>query len=239
MRALSRAHGAELMDRPDVPATDLSQGLADLRRVNRWLGGTRAALLSVIPLLEEVEGGEIRVLDVATGSGDIPLALARRARQERIPVRILATDLHLETVSEARRVVASEPTIEVARADALALDFAPGEFHIAMCHTALHHFETPDAVRLLAGLARVASRAVVVTDLRRSRAALAGVKLLCGTVWRGHPVTRHDGLVSVRGAFTPSEAARLAREAGLPSPRLRTHPVFRFSLVSQVSGGER
>ncbi|HET7274893.1 MAG TPA: hypothetical protein VFI91_06915, partial [Longimicrobiaceae bacterium] len=71
----------------------------------------------------------------------------------------------------------------------------------------------------------------IVSDLRRSLAGLAGARLLASTVWGAHPVTRHDGPLSVRRAFTPAELAGLADAAGWPNARVRTHPFFRVSLV--------
>lgn len=233
---LERVPGSELMDRSDVAREELAEGLADLRRVNRWFGGLHAALAAVMPVIGEVEDSEVRVLDVGTGSADIPLALVRRARRAGRVVRVLATDVHPETVAAAMRATAGEPAVDVYRADGLALPFQPEKFHIAMCHTTLHHFDEAEATRLLGELGRVASRAVVVTDLARSRAALAGVRSLSETLWRKHPVTRHDSVVSIRAAYTAEEAAALARAARLRNPRVRRYPFFRFSLVAEPSG---
>jgi hypothetical protein len=72
----------------------------------------------------------------------------------------------------------------------------------------------------------------VVTDLVRSRAALLGAKALAWTVWRRHPVTRHDGPTSVRGSFTPAELAALGTEVFGPRAIVRTYPGFRMSLVA-------
>lgn len=233
MSALPRERSPELMDVPGVEPRALAQSLRDLRRVNRWLGGTRTAVGAVLPLLREIDAPEIRVLDVATGSGDIPVALARAARRGGLRVRVLATDLHATTVAMARQRV-RDPDVDVVSADGLALPFTDGEFHLAMCHTALHHFDRKDAVQLIAELGRVTTHAVVITDLRRSRASLAGASLLANTVWLRHRITRHDGVASVRGAFTSLEAARLFRKARLPTPRVRHHPFFRFSLVCRL-----
>lgn len=236
MRAPARVPGEELMDQPQVDLVALEEGLGDLRRVNRWLGGSRAALQSVLPALREVDAAEVRVLDVGTGSADIPVALARRARGEGLRLRILATDVQGATVAAAARNAAGESAVEVSRADALALPFDPGAFHVAMCHTALHHFTEEEARRVLAELGRVATDRVVITDLVRGRLAEAGVAVLAATIWRRHPVTRHDGLVSIRAAFTPEEARQLAAAAGLQEARTRRFPFFRFSLAARPPG---
>lgn len=233
MRPPERRRSTELMDETGVDRAELARSLADLERVNRWLGGTRVVLEALAPLLRRIEGGEIRVLDVATGAADIPIALARRARRAGVPLRVIATDAHPATVDMARRRVEGEPAVTVEEADALALPYPDGSFHFAMCHTALHHFDPPEAVRVLAELGRVATTAVVVTDLVRSRVGIAAVRLMAATIWRRHPVTRHDGPVSVRGAYTASEIRALAQQAGLGPAYVRSY--FFYNRVSLVA----
>ena len=228
---LPRSFGTELMDHPDLDPRELEKSLGDLRRVNRWLGGTRVVLGHLAPMVRRL-GRPCRVLDVATGSADIPLALAAWARAEGLEVRTTATDGHRATLASARRATAHEASVEVAEADALALPFGDGAFDFAMCSTALHHFDRRgDAVQVLRELGRVARCGVVVNDLARSRLALAGAHLLAATVWRRHPMTRHDGPLSVRRAFTAAELRELAREAGLAGARVHSHLPFRVALV--------
>lgn len=233
----TRRRSPELMDAPTVDVAELARSLADLERVNRWLGGSRVVIHSLGPLLRRAGGGEIRVLDVGTGSADIPLALARWAARAGLDLHIVATDLHPLTVRVARERTTGEPRIVVEEANALALPYADGAFDFSMCHTALHHFDPPDAVRALAELGRVASKGVVVTDLVRSWVGIAGVRLLAATVWRRHPITRHDGPVSLRGAYTAREVLALAREAGLRRARTKEHLLAnRVALVAEPPG---
>ncbi len=237
MTSLARRRVPELMDQPEPDPEELARSLDDLRRVNRWLGGTRAILGLLAPMLRRVPDRPVRVLDVATGSADIPLSLSRWARGRGVELEVVATDLHPRTLEVARRLTAQDPAVEVREADALDLPFADGAFHFALCSTALHHFDAADAVAALREMARVASAGVVVSDLRRSRPALLGAELLAATLWRGHPITRHDGPHSVRGAFSPAELRELAARAGLGRAPVRTHPVFRLSLVVDRTRG--
>lgn len=236
MKAARRRREPELMDQPDAPRAHLEQSLSDLRAVNRWLGGTRTVLRIVRPLIAAVDEQPVRVLDVATGSADLPMALARWADGVGTDVRLVASDVHLATLSAARARTAGVPRIEVAAADALRLPFRDDAFHIALCCTALHHFDDADAVTGLRELARVASLAVVVLDLRRSPSALLGAQLLASTIWRRHPITRHDGPASVRAAFTSDELRGMAEVAGLHGARVTTHSFMRQSLVWRADG---
>jgi ubiquinone/menaquinone biosynthesis C-methylase UbiE len=235
---LERAHEPERMDDRAIAPDALALALADLRAVNRWLGGTRIVRRHLARLLDRLPAGSYRVLDVATGSADIPLALARWARRARKDQRLdfVATDLHPGTVAAARANAAADPDVRIEQADALALPYADGAFDFALCATALHHFERRDAVRVLRELGRVARRGVIVSDLRRSRAALLGARLLAATAWRRNPITRHDGPLSVRRAFTPAELRELAKEAGLAGARVSRHAVFRVALVVDRTG---
>lgn len=221
------------MDQPDVDPEELAKSLRDLRAVNRWLGGRRSVLRNTLDIIRRVPWDPVTILDVATGGGDLPLALAAEARRRGFELRIIATDIHSHTLAFAEEATRPEPWIEVRRADALDLPFADGAVDIATCSTTLHHFSDKEALKVLQELNRVSRFGVVLTDLARSTAAIAGAELLSRTVWRNHPITRHDGPASVRAAFTVAELRELARLAGMDG-RLRVagDPVFRLSLVS-------
>ena len=61
---------------------------------------------------------------------------------------------------------------------------------------------------------------------RRSRLALAAVRLLAATLWLANPLPRRDGPLSVRRSYTPEELEALLREAGLHGARVdRKGPV--------------
>jgi 2-polyprenyl-3-methyl-5-hydroxy-6-metoxy-1,4-benzoquinol methylase len=229
-----RAAGDERMDDPDADPAELARSLADLRAVNRWLGGTRVLLRHLGSLFDGRAAAPRRILDVATGSADIPLSIVRHARARDHAAEVVATDFHPATLALARAHTAHERAIRVEAADALHLPYADGSFDGSIICTALHHFDARgDVVRVLRELHRVSRLGIVVSDLRRSRAALVGARLLAATVWRTHPLTRHDGPLSVRRAFTPAELMDYARAADLPNPSVHAHPIFRVVLVSR------
>jgi ubiquinone/menaquinone biosynthesis C-methylase UbiE len=147
-------------------------------------------------------------------------------------VEIVATDNHATTLELARAHTAGEPSIRTEAADALDLPFADGAFDVALLSTALHHFDDDaDCLQVLREMHRVSRLGLIVNDLARSRGALLGARLLAATVWRRHPVTRHDGPLSVRRAFTPAELRDLAARAGFGKARVYAHVPFRVALV--------
>jgi hypothetical protein len=78
----------------------------------------------------------------------------------------------------------------------------------------LHHLGPADAVTMLREMGRVATRAILVNDLLRSRLGLAGAWLLSRVATR-NPLSRHDAPLSVRRAYTKEEMQALAEQAGL------------------------
>jgi len=220
------------MDEPAQDRGELARSLADLRGVNRWLGGTRVVLHHLEELFERHPRASYRIADLATGSGDIPLQVARWARERDVQVEIVATDNHATTLELARAHTAHEPAVRTEMADALHLPWPDDSFDVALLSTALHHFDDDrDCLRVLREMHRVSRIGFIVNDLARSRTALLGARLLAATVWRTHPVTRHDGPLSVRRALTAPEMRRLAERAGLADATVRGHFPFRLALV--------
>jgi ubiquinone/menaquinone biosynthesis C-methylase UbiE len=232
MKLNTRASGAELMDAPLLEGEEIRAALEDLKAVNRWLGGWRVLRTRMARLLAALPPGEYSVIDVGTGGADLPIRLSRWARGRGYRLRVLATDVHPQTVEVARAEVRADPDVSVARADALALEYEDDAFDFGICSTTLHHFDNEAAARVLAELRRVSRRGMIVNDLRRSRLAFLGARLLARTAWRRSRLTRHDGPLSVRRAFTSREMTRLAAEAGLSDAEIRTHFPFRLSLTA-------
>lgn len=221
-------HAPELLDAEHHDERELEHSLDQVAEVNRLLGGRRAVLRALLPLLRT--GRPTSILDLGTGSGDIPLAIVRAASRRGLAVRIVATDVHPQMVELAARRTAHVPDIETGAADALALPYGNGAFDVVLLSMTLHHFEHADQLRALREAGRVAGQAVIVNELERCRANYWGARLLAATRWRGNRLTRHDGPLSVLRAFTKQELLALAREAGLREAEVRRRYFFRLVL---------
>jgi ubiquinone/menaquinone biosynthesis C-methylase UbiE len=228
------SEAAELLDTPGtIPAPTLAHNLRDIRRVNRFAGGTAVVLRHLPELLMDVpRGATVTLLDIATGSGDIPRALVHWGRRRGYDLRVLATDVSEDVLAVARRETANEPAITIEACDARALPYRDGAFDIAVCSLALHHFPRADAVRVLAEMGRVCRRGVILNDLVRTWPGYVGAWLL-GNATTTNRLTRHDAPLSILRAFTPEELAAMAREAGLLGITVTPHLFWRMALVAR------
>ena len=124
---------------------------------------------------------------------------------------------------------ASRPRSGVAvTGSALALPFADRSVDIVTCSQVLHHFEPADGARLIAEMHRVARVRAIIADIRRAWAAAAG--LWIGSWALGfHPVSRHDGVVSVLRGFRARELAAAVLAATGCTPAVRNRRGFRVT----------
>lgn len=233
-----RRFDAELLDDPDdrMEQGELDGTLADLRLVNRRLGGVSASLGHLSELSEAILGrstatpGPLEVLDVASGSADIPVEMVRWARRRGINIRVTALDVSRKIIKHARKQAAGYPEIGFVVADGLDLPFADNTFDIVHCSLALHHFREDGARTLLSEIARTARGGYIVCDLRRSWVAYALIFILTRFMTKNR-MTRNDGPVSVLRSFTKHELSALAGQAGLRGYSVREHPFWRMALV--------
>lgn len=203
----------ELMDDPSLNADEHRRALAGLARLN---GLAHSADLIWKPLarLAREWPRPVSLLDLATGSGDLPLALARRASACGLDLRIHACDVSPVAIARARKRAQRHPApIEFFQAD-VRLDWPEGEWDVVTCSLFLHHLSTEDAISLLARMRETSRRAVLVSDLRRGAWGLGLAACVPPCVTRSR-VVRIDAVRSVRAAFTPQEASELVHAAKL------------------------
>ena len=218
----------ELLDGQLEDTTELRENLRDMSRANRLLLSNRSIVQRIEAWADQMPAqAPITILDVATGIGELPRAIAQWARRSGRPVRLLASDRDPAIIAAARRELQGLP-IRLAHHDALHMPFVDASVEIVTCAFALHHFSPDVVVGLLHEMARVARIGVIVTDLRRSHAAYWGARLLA--LGMNNRLTRHDGPVSVLRAYTASEARAFVAQAGLRG-MVCAEPIFRLAIT--------
>jgi 2-polyprenyl-3-methyl-5-hydroxy-6-metoxy-1,4-benzoquinol methylase len=201
------------MDRPDLASEEHRHALRGLARLNRISNSVGVVWPAILAAAREAKG-PLRVLDLATGGGDVPLGLWRRACRFGLTLDILGVDVSPRAVEIAReRARSAGTTVRFATLDVLT-DSLPREFDVILASLFLHHLGEQQAVGVLAKMAAASRQLVLVNDLVRSRRDLLlvalGARLLTTSrvVWT-------DASLSVRAAFTVEELGILAQAAGL------------------------
>ena len=210
----------EMMDREQPLSAELERDLERIRQFNRWFGSYQL-ILSFIR--RWIKPGALRVVDLATASGDIPRLIVDYSRSIGAAVEIEAVDHQPATLEVARKLSVGYP--EISYIDADILKWCPsGPYDMALCTLALHHFSDENAVKVLQRCSELATKFVLVSDLRRGLFLKGAIHVMTAFVFR-EPMTRHDARLSAARAFSFSEMRDLALKAGWQDFR---HKKFRF-----------
>ncbi|MEO0530514.1 MAG: methyltransferase domain-containing protein [Planctomycetota bacterium] len=204
------------MDEPGLNASEHRQALRGLARLN-WASNASGSLWRAVrSLVAELPGSEpIRVLDIASGGGDIARGLAKCARQAGINLKVHGLDFSATAVEHANRAANTDPSVTFGQADVLSAAL-PTCYDIVTSSLFLHHLSEPRAIELLRKMTEAARVGVAISDLRRSWTGYALASVACRVLSRS-PVVAIDGPRSVEGAFTIEEFRSLAAEAGIES----------------------
>lgn len=204
----------EIMDQPDLDEQRHWNALRGLERINRWSGSARILWPAVRDLARAGHSVPLRILDLASGAGDVSIGLWRRARRAGLPVQVDGWDISPRAVTYARKRAGDQKAeVQFFQADALRSDIPDG-YDVLVSSLFLHHLGEEEGSHLLTRMARAARRMVLINDLVRNTAgyllAFLGTRILSAS-----DVIHVDGPRSVAAAFTVLEALALAEKAGL------------------------
>lgn len=204
----------ELMDNQGLDTQSHQRALRGLARLNRWSRSAEILWKPIERLAAARPGETLSLLDVASGAGDLAIALDHRAAARGLQLEIVGCDIS-ETAVDHARSAARKRNAGVRFEVRDILENPPEEkFDIVTCSLFLHHLAEEQALHLLRTLAAVARQIVLVNDLARSLPGYALAQVACHTLSRS-PVVHVDGPRSVEGAFTIGEARGLCVKAGL------------------------
>ena len=227
---MPRHREREIMDDPALDAQRHRQALQGLARINRWSGSVRTVWSPIQALARQNKARFLRVLDIATGAGDVPIELWQQACRHGLRLHIDGCDRSRTALEYARaRAEQAGADVNFFELDAVAGKI-PSSYDVIISSLFLHHLDNKDAVHLLRNMTQATGQMVVVNDLTRSVTGLAlayvGTRLLCAS-----DVVRSDGPQSVRAAYTIDEVRTLARLAGLHSATVFPRWPCRFQLT--------
>ena len=218
------------MDDPALGEAEHVKALRGLTRLNRLSGSADILWPSIAQIAITYPRRIIRVLDLATGSGDVPIALWQRAQRDGFRLSMAGCDVSERAVAYACAQAEREGTEVRFFVHDILTQPIPVAYDVVICSLFLHHLDDAQAVDVLRLMARAATYLVVVNDLRRSAWGLT-LATLATRACSSSPVVRTDGVRSARAAFTVEEISALADQAGLTGHRVRRRWPVRWLLT--------
>ena len=212
---------AELLDDDLGTPDEIAKSLVDLRHINNWFGGTGTTTTLLGRVAQETGQTRLSLLEIGAGLGDVPLEARGALEKDGISLRVTLLD----------RLWSHLPTngVPAVSGDAMRLPFCDGAFDVVSCSLFAHHFEPETLPLLVEEAMRVATRAVLINDLIRSRLHLSLVYL--GLPLFASRITWHDAPASVKRAYTLGEMRSMLEK--LPAKRLEItrHYLYRMGVL--------
>jgi ubiquinone/menaquinone biosynthesis C-methylase UbiE len=226
---VARIEQEELLDLGVGTPQDVAENLFEMQRINDFLGGTRALTRHLYPRMLH-SSAPVTLLDIGTGAAGLPLHLVAWARRHNRSVRVLALDRSARNLRVGLAAAGQWPEIQPVQADAFDLPLLPFSVDYVISTLFLHHLQPGQVQAMLRWAFQIARRGVLMSDLVRGWLPLAAFHAI-RPVFARNPLTRHDGALSIRRAYTPAELCDMVSRAGLPDPRVYAHFPWRMTLV--------
>jgi SAM-dependent methyltransferase len=211
----------ELLDDDLGSPAEVAASLVDLRHINQWFGGTRTTIALLRRVANSCNKGELSLLEIGAGQGDVPMSAAKSLAKEGISLSVTLLDrLATHLPRNGARSVAG---------DALRLPFGDGSFDVVSCSLFAHHFSPENLKVLLVEALRASRCAVIVNDLVRSRLHLLMVYM--GLPLFRSRITWNDAPASVRAAYTIDEMESVLAKVEARRNEVSRHFLFRMGVI--------
>lgn len=229
-----RSLAPELLDAPQTDAALVERSLGFMRWVNRHFGGVGVVRRHIAAEASRVDG-PLRVLDIGTGSADIPLAVSRWARSRGLAVEFtcIESNPHCAAVARRRLDEAADPAVRLVVGDVCRHDPA-ATYHCAVGSMVFHHFGDDGVLRLIERLRECVTGSLLINDLRRCWPNYLACGMLAPMLSHG---VRHDALLSIRRGFRVAELCRLLSRVPRATVSVARAWFFRVQAVIRFAEG--
>jgi SAM-dependent methyltransferase len=231
-----RTERNELIDRPDCRLGTIEQSHRFMRFVNRFLGGTSAVRNFIeYARAKNQSGRPLYILDIGSGSCDIPLRIIQWAEDKNVKIDITCVEKEDAAMKLRKKIPAlSELPITFVNDDIF--HYRPGRwFDYAVASMFLHHLDYEQISNLTRRLRTYTRKGIFINDLHRS--ALTYISCVAISPFISKEV-RHDALISIRKGFKKNE---LRTSLGLPgcSVAVSTRLWGRITALLEFEGGNK
>ncbi len=219
------------MDQPNISDDDLNFALSDLAKVHKLSFTAQQIWKQVYQWYIKNTVKEVRILDIASGGGDILIKLCELAQRDNITINGLGADINQKSCDRANSIALKkniQHNIQF-KVQNVFLKETYENYDIAICSLFLHHLKTEDIICLLKLIVASEVKLFICNDLKRS--ILGYYMALIGTrLFTTSPIVHIDSLISVRSALSIKEIFSYCIQAGMTNTQISSYWPERFNL---------
>ncbi len=227
----TRSRKKEILDDFELQGNDLTQNLRELQWVNSNLGGYSVVKEGVEQIvISRKYIGPVKITDVGCGGGDTLRELAKWSVSKPFNLELTGVDANVNAIDFAKERSKDFPEIQYKQLNIFSNEFKAMGADIVMFNLFVHHFEEDQIVEFLSAC-REKKSVVLINDLQRSAAAYLLFRLTSKLI-NFSKISRHDGLLSIRKAFTRKELRSLLTDAGFTKFSIKWKWAFRYQVIA-------
>ncbi|NNM51557.1 MAG: class I SAM-dependent methyltransferase [Pseudomonadales bacterium] len=211
-----RTDVAEYLDDPGFPEKRRVGIVQSLHRFNRWVLAYQRFFNMLRPYLlriEQQQGRAARILELASGSGEFSLALAKIAQHAGMSLSVTGSDYFVEHVNSCKnKALKQNLNVEFKQLNAFDLSGLPEHsYDLVFVAQSMHHFTPGQVAMMVHQSMRVAQTGFMGVDGQRSL-SLFTIVPSAGVLMRSTDFI-HDAWITLRKFYTESELAMIAQIA--------------------------
>lgn len=225
-----RVRQAEYLDYADCDEKLAGDSYKLMEFVNVFGGGTKVVKQFLArEIARENLSRPIRVLDIGSGTCDIPIAITKWAQKNSRKIEYTCIETNRTALQTARLNIARSGCTSITLKNEDFFNFVPQMYYdYATASSFFHHLDDEQIVDSIKKLRSYVRSGILLNDLRRNTASY-----ICGFVLSLPLVSgaRHDALLSIRKGFKDAELHQLLTKIDCTRISMQTANFSRLAAI--------
>jgi|TARA_R110000744_G_scaffold25974_9_gene64096 SAM-dependent methyltransferase len=230
-----RSSKKELMDDPDLDTLLLQKVYADINRVNTVLQGFSLSLRAIEKIIQENPQNSYTIMDMGCGDGAMLGKVAAFYKNKPLKLDLIGIDLNAKSIAMAKEKFKEHSNIRFLEQDILVPEAMELQCDILLCTLTMHHFDSYDIPIFLDRFVKLSRLGIVINDLHRSIVSYYLFQLF-SLIFIKTKIAKHDGLVSIKSAFTKLDLVALSINLPHVEHDICWRWAFRYLWIIRIKG---
>lgn len=223
------------MDDPHLDTLLLKEVYADINRVNTFLRGFSLSLQAIEKIIEENPKNSYTILDMGCGDGAMLGKVAAFFKNKPVALNLIGIDLNSKSIALAKENLKGYSNIRFLEQDILAPETTDLQCDILLCTLTMHHFDSDKIPIFLNQFIKLSRLGIVINDLQRSKLSFRLFQLF-SLIFIKTKIAKHDGLVSIKSAFTKLDLVTFSFSLPNVEHDIRWKWAFRYLWIIRTNG---
>jgi 2-polyprenyl-3-methyl-5-hydroxy-6-metoxy-1,4-benzoquinol methylase len=226
MNLTTRSYEKELLDKDDIPFSDILTLMQELNIINTSLGGHNITRKGIDFFLDNTQPGQkLIIAEIGCGGGDNLTAVDDFLKKINRDAALIGVDIKQECLQFAQQHVTAD--VQWICSDYRKVIWPGRKPDVIFSSLFCHHFTDEQLTEQLKWLRENSSMGFFINDLHRNAIAYFLIKQLTRFFSRSYLV-KNDGPLSVKRAFKRKDWVRILAAAGIKKYTIKWQWAFRF-----------